>query len=446
MLATDIIAKKRDGLELTREELQTFIEGIVSGAIPDYQIAAWLMAVYLRGMTLQETINLTFAMAHSGRVMDLADIAPFVVDKHSTGGVGDKTTLVVAPLVASTGLPVGKISGRGLSFTGGTVDKLESVPGLRCDLTVSEFKKCLRSHGIALSGQSHDLAPADGILYALRDVTATISSIPLIASSIMSKKIAAGADGIVLDVKVGHGAFNKTLDDAEALATLMLNIGHGMGRKMAAVLSNMDQPLGNAVGNALEVVEAIDTLRGRGPADLIEQCLTLATQMLLVAGRAQTQEQALELLQDSLRNGSALEKFREWIMAQGGDPRVVNNPGDVLPSARFSTVLRAEVSGWVCAVNALEIGMAALSLGAGRTRKGDAIDPSVGIVLHRKTGDRVGHGDPLCTVHSSFAPDSEPFREVQKRIEGAYRFSREPVPKPELILKILSPQALHQAD
>lgn len=439
MSAIDIITKKRDGQELTREEVHAFIEGIVSGAIPDYQIAAWLMAVYLRGMTLQETINLTFAMAHSGTVMDLADVAPFVVDKHSTGGVGDKTTLVVAPLVASTGLPVGKISGRGLSFTGGTVDKLESVPGLRCNLTVSEFKKCLRAHGIAVSGQSHDLAPADGILYALRDVTATVSSLPLIASSIMSKKIAAGANGIVLDVKVGHGAFSNTLDDADALATLMVNIGLGMGRKMAAVLSNMDQPLGHAVGNALEVVEAVDTLRGRGPADLVEQCLTLATQMLLVAGRARSEEEALELLQDSLSDGLALEKFREWVKAQGGDPRVADNPGDVLPAARFATVLRAESSGWVCSVNALEIGLAALSLGAGRTKKGETIDPSVGIVLHRKTGDQVQRGDPLCTVHSSMAPDCEHFREVLKRIGGAYQFSRKPVSKPKLILKILSP-------
>lgn len=437
MLATEIIAKKRDGLELSDEELQEFIGGYTRGDIPDYQAAAWLMAVYLRSMTLREIVSLTSIMAQSGQVLDLNDIAPFIVDKHSTGGVGDKTTLVIAPLVASTGLPVGKMSGRGLGFTGGTIDKLESIPGFRCNLTSEEFRDHLRRYGIVVSGQTGDLAPGDGKLYALRDVTATVPSIPLIASSIMSKKIASGSNGIVLDVKLGLGAFMKTLEEAESLTRVMLGIGQGTGRKMAAVISNMDQPLGNAVGNALEVIEAIETLQGEGPADFVEHCLVVSSQMLLIAGHAESLESAQEILQDALNNGSALDMFSRWIESQGGDIRVIDDPHNVLPKAKFVHAAQSPRSGWISSLNALEIGLAALQLGAGRAVKGQPVDHAVGIVLHHKIGDKVDIGDSLYTIHSSYGLRSNRLREIEDKIQSAYRFSDTFVPSPPLILRIL---------
>lgn len=432
--ATDIIARKRDGLELSPQELSSFIEGYTRGHIPDYQAAAWLMAVYLRGLTVRETVDLTYCMAHSGATLNLRDIAPFVVDKHSTGGVGDNTTLVVAPLVASTGLSVGKMSGRGLGFTGGTVDKLESIPGFRCNLTSVEFRENLRRHGIVVSGQTPELVPADGKLYALRDVTATVSSLPLIASSIMSKKLACGADGIVLDVKVGRGAFMRTLQEAESLATLMLDIGKRMNRKMAAVISDMEQPLGNAVGNALEVSEAVEILQGNGPADLVEHCLAVGAQMLLLAGRAQDLGQATQLLQASLRSGDALETFRRWIAAQGGDPRTADTPRDILPRARVVRTVNAPQTGWVAALDALTIGQAVLRLGAGRTVKGETIDPSVGLVLNRKVGDHALVGEPLFTVYAASSASSE---EIEPAVIAAYTFGERPVTRPLPVLQIL---------
>jgi pyrimidine-nucleoside phosphorylase len=437
MLATEIIAKKRDGLELSDEELQEFIGGYTRGHIPDYQAAAWLMAVYLRSMTLREIVSLTSIMAQSGQILDLNDIAPFIVDKHSTGGVGDKTTLVVAPLVASTGLPIGKMSGRGLGFSGGTLDKLESIPGFRCNLTSEEFRDHLRRYGIVVAGQTEDLAPGDGKLYALRDVTATVPSIPLIASSIMSKKIASGANGIVLDVKLGRGAFMKTLEEAESLTRVMLGIGQGKGRKMAAVISNMDQPLGNAVGNSLEVIEAIETLQGEGPADFVEHCLVVSSQMLLIAGHAENLESAQEMLQDALNNGSALDMFSRWIESQGGDSRVLDDPHNVLPKAKSVHAVQSSGSGWISSLNALEIGLAALQLGAGRAVKGQPIDHAVGIVLHHKIGDKVDIGDSLCTIHSSYGLRSNRLREIEDKIESAYRFSDTFVPSPPLIIRIL---------
>lgn len=434
MLTTEIIAKKRDGLELSKEDIETFIEGYARGDIPDYQAAAWLMAVYLNGMSRREVIDLTEAMARSGEMLDLSDVAPFVVDKHSTGGVGDKTTLVVAPLVASLGVPVAKMSGRGLGFTGGTIDKLESIPGFRCDLSPEAFREHLQRYGIVLSGQTMNLAPADGKLYALRDVTATVSSLPLIASSIMSKKLAAGAHGIVLDVKVGCGAFMKDQGQAEELARMMMDIGRDSGRRMAAVISNMDQPLGDAVGNALEVREAVQTLRREGPTDFLEHCLVVAAQMLLVGGRVTSPGAAREELERALNKGEALEKFRQWVEVQGGDPRVADAPDTVLPQAPLKATVRASLSGWVAALDALEIGWCAMRLGAGRAVKGQEVNHAVGLVFHRKLGDEVRRGDRLCTIHAS---SEGQIAEARASIAAAYRFSDEPVEVPELILRVL---------
>ncbi len=337
MRIVDIITTKRDGGELSREEIEFFIKGYVAGDVPDYQAAAFCMALFFRGMTPEETTHLTEAMAFSGETLDLHDVAPFIVDKHSSGGVGDKTTLVVGPMVASLGVPVGKMSGRGLSFSGGTLDKLESIPGFNVNLTIEQFKRQLRDVGVVVAGQTHELAPADGKLYALRDVTATVNSLPLIASSIMSKKIAAGADAIVLDVKVGHGAFMETLPEAVELAKLMAEIGRGLGRKMTALLGDMSQPLGLAAGNALEVVEAVDALHGRGPADFRQHCVDVAGEMLLIAGAYPDPETARSAAAATLDNGAAWAKFREWIAAQGGDLRVVDDPSRLAHARRSSS-------------------------------------------------------------------------------------------------------------
>jgi pyrimidine-nucleoside phosphorylase len=433
MRAVDIIEKKRDGLSLTREEIDFFIQGFTRGAIADYQASAWAMAVYLRGMNEEETTALTLAMAHSGQVLDLSSIAPQVLDKHSSGGVGDKTTLVVAPLVASLGLPVGKMSGRGLGFSGGTLDKLESIPGFRADLSKDEFIAQLKTRGIVVSGQTHDLAPADGKLYALRDVTGTVASLPLIASSIMSKKIAAGAHIIVLDVKVGRGAFMKTEQDATALAELMVQIGHGVGRKVAAVISDMNQPLGCAVGNALEVSEAIETLKGRGPADFVEHCLAVAAQLLLLAEAAKDEHDARAKLQAALADGRALRKFGDWIEAQGGARRVVDDDS-LLPRAQIVGDVAAPRDGFIAGINAEEFGLTSVLLGGGREKKGDPIDHAVGIVLKHKIGERVTRGEPLFTLHAN---DRAKFGAAQARLLAAYAFSdAEPTPPP-LIHKII---------
>ena len=402
MRAVDIIAGKRDGQELTSEELKFFVEGYTRGTIPDYQASAWCMAVLLRGMTHSEATALTLHMAHSGDTLDLHEIAPFVVDKHSTGGVGDKTTLVVAPLVACHNLPVGKMSGRGLGFTGGTIDKLESIKGFKVSLSTQEFMDMLATTGIALSGQSADLAPADGKFYALRDVTATVDSMPLIAASIMSKKIASGADAIVLDVKVGRGAFMKTEAAAEELANLMVEIGRGVGRKVAAVIADMNQPLGNAVGNALEVKEAIDTLHGAGPADFREHCLTVGGKMIELAGKAPNLEAAKTMLAHSLDDGTAWAKFVEWITAQGGDPAMIDDP-DLLPKAPLVETILAPQTGYITAIDAIEVGQTGVMLGGGRAKKGDPIDYGVGLILHAKVGDKVAQDDPMLTIHANSA-------------------------------------------
>ncbi len=423
MRAVDIILKKRDGLELTREEIEFFVQGFTRGEIPDYQVAAWAMAVFLRGMTERETADLTMAMAFSGQVLDLSNVVEIAVDKHSSGGVGDKTSLVVLPWVAACGLPVGKMSGRGLGFSGGTLDKMESIPGYRVDLSTQEFIEQLRRVGVVLTGQSLDLAPADGKLYALRDVTATVDSIPLIASSIMSKKIAAGAQAIVLDVKCGNGAFMETLERARALARLMVAIGKQVGRRTVAVLSDMNQPLGHAVGNALEVREAIQTLHGEGPKDFYEHCHHIAAHMLVLGRKANSLEEAHPLLDQALRSGAAWEMFRRLVQAQGGDVRYVDEP-QRLPRARWIEQVPAPRSGYLSAIHARTIGETAVLLGAGRARKGDPIDHAVGFIIPHKVGDWVEAGEPLFEIHANRQEDLEPAR---RRVQEAFSWSETPV-------------------
>jgi pyrimidine-nucleoside phosphorylase len=391
------------------------------------------MAVLLNGMTEAEATAYTLHMAHSGDMLDLHPIAPFVVDKHSTGGVGDKTTLVVAPLVACHGLPVGKMSGRGLGFSGGTIDKLESISGFNVSLNTEQFMEMLARHGIVVSGQSADLAPADGKFYALRDVTGTVESLPLIAGSIMSKKIAAGADAIVLDVKVGKGAFMKTLEEAESLARLMVEIGQGVGRRVAAVLSDMNQPLGATVGNALEIREAIETLQGNGPADFRAHCLTIGGKMLELAGKAGSLDQAKQLLAESLDNGRAWEKFVEWITAQGGDKSQLENP-DTLPAASLVKTVEAPRDGYIAAIDAAEVGKTGVELGGGRQKKGDPIDYGVGIVLHGKIGTRLSNGDPLLTIHAN---DSTKLEAARQKLLAAVSWRDTPVAIPPHTLKII---------
>jgi len=423
MRAVDLIVKKRDGQELTADEIRFFVTGYTHGEIPDYQASAWLMAVMLRGMTPRETAELTLAMAHSGQTLDLHDIAPLVVDKHSSGGVGDKVSLVIAPLAAASGLPVGKMSGRGLGFSGGTIDKLESIRGYRVNLSVDEFRAQLKQIGIVLSGQSVDLAPADGKLYALRDVTGTVPSLPLIASSIMSKKIAAGADAIVLDVKCGRGAFMQTVDDARALAQAMVGIGRDVGRKCVALISDMNQPLGCAVGNALEVKEAIATLHGQGPADFREHCLTASAHMLCLGHKADSVKAGEKLAAQLLDSGQAWDKFVALVRAQGGDVTMIEN-AELLPKARLVQDVPAPRGGYIAVMDAAEIGMTSVELGAGRAKKGDAIDYAVGLLVHAKVGDRVSAGEPLFTVHAN---DEGKLVPAEKRLLGAVEWSDKPV-------------------
>lgn len=432
----EIIAKKRDGKELSPEEINFFVQGITKRIIPDYQAAAFLMAIYLNGMTKNETSSLTISMARSGKMLNLEKIAPIVVDKHSTGGVGDKTTLVVAPLVAATGLTVGKMTGRGLAFTGGTVDKLESIPGFNASLSTEQFLELLSKHKIAVTGQTADLAPADKAIYAIRDVTATVECIPLIASSVMSKKIASGANAIVLDVKVGKGAFMKTMEKALALAKAMVEIGESLGRKVVAVISDMNQPLGRAIGNALEVIEAMETLRGFGPPDFIEHCLVIASQMLILGGYAKDEKEARKKLSYLIESGKALEKFEEWVRAQGGDVRVISDTS-ILPSARIVEEIESPRSGYISQIDAQEVGIASMRLGAGRTKKDEEIDPAVGVVLYKKIGDYVKKKEPLFEIHAN---DEEKLAEAKERLLAAYNWSDEPVTPPPLIYQVISTQ------
>ena len=417
MKAVDIIIKKREKGELTKEEIEFFIKGFTTGDIPDYQASAWAMAVLLNGMTDQETTDLTNAMAHSGDVLDLSDVVEISLDKHSTGGVGDKTTLVVEPLVAACGLPFGKMSGRGLGFSGGTLDKMESIPGYRVDLTQEEFKQQLKTIGIVLSGQSGDLAPADGKMYALRDVTGTVPSIPLIASSVMSKKIASGAQVIVLDVKVGIGAFMQTIEEARKLSRLLVSIARKSGLQAVCLLSDMNQPLGNAVGNTLELLEAIDTLHGGGPNDFVEHCLSTAAYLVMLGKKAKSLIQARQMVEDVIKNGAAWEKFRQLVIAQGGRVEMIDNP-DLLEEASFIETVNVFKNGYLHWVDAREVGEASVDLGAGRAKKSDSIDHAVGIVIHHKVGDYVIEGEPLFTIHANARDKLEAAKE---RVRKAHK-------------------------
>jgi pyrimidine-nucleoside phosphorylase len=434
MNVAEIIRKKRDGNALTQEEITHLIHGYSRGEIPDYQLSAWAMTVYFQGMTPEETAYLTLAMAESGEQMDLTSISGIKVDKHSTGGVGDKTTLILAPLVAAAGVKVAKLSGRGLGFTGGTIDKLESIAGFSTELTVERFVQLVNQSGLAVMGQTSDLTPADKQLYGLRDVTATVDSIPLIASSIMSKKLATGSDAIVLDVKTGAGAFMKSEEDSIRLAEAMVEIGTQVGRKTVALITDMSQPLGYAVGNALEVKEAMETLQGKGPSDLTELSLALGAQMLVLAEKTSNENEAKQILRNCMEDGSAVQKFKEFITNQQGDASVADDYHK-LPQASEQIAIVAENNGFVQAIEADEVGLSAMLLGAGRAKKGDVIDHAVGLVLHKKIGDRVEAGDQLVTMHVN---NKQNLPEVEQKLKSAIRLSDQPVEVPVLLRKTIS--------
>jgi pyrimidine-nucleoside phosphorylase len=440
MNTVDLIRKKRDGGTLTREEIQFWIENTVTGKIPDYQISALLMAIYFRGMDDEETAILTDVMAHSGILLDLASIANFPVDKHSTGGVGDTTTLVLIPLLAAAGLTVAKLSGRALGHTGGTIDKLEAIPGFRTDLSREDFLALVARSGLAIADHTADMVPADRLLYELRDVTCTVDSLPLIVSSIMSKKIAGGAKGIVLDVKTGAGAFLPKLEDSRELARSLVSIATRLGRKASALITDMSQPLGKMVGNALEVKEAIDTLKGNGPKDLEDLCCELGAELLLAAEKTKRRAEAIERLRHLLRSGAALSKFQTLIQNQGGNPAVIENPS-LLPTAARRIEIPAQRSGTITRLDALAVGRAANLLGAGRFTKDDRIDPAVGVELLKKIGDRVEQNAPLALLHVS---NEKNLGEARKLVESAYEIDKKGTAHtpPPLILERITAQAL----
>lgn len=429
----DLIMKKRENQKLSKEEIEYFVNGFNDGSIPDYQVSALMMAIYFNKMDEEETLHLTMAMANSGEMLDLSNIKGSKVDKHSTGGVGDKTSLALTPMVAAVGLKVAKMSGRGLGHTGGTIDKLESFPGFSTDISIETFEKNVNDIGIAIMGQTKELAPADKKLYALRDVTATVDNVSLIASSIMSKKLAAGADAIVLDVKTGSGAFMKTLEASEALAREMVRIGNNAGRKTIAVISDMDQPLGFAVGNALEVKEAIDTLKGKGPDDFTALCMELGSQMLIAGKAAKDKDDAVKKLKEVIDNGSALNKLADFVKAQGGDESYVYDT-DKLPKAKYSVAVTAPVSGYISHITCDEVGICSMILGGGRETKESEIDLSVGIVLDKKVGDYVKAGDLLATVYSNHEDKTAVCIE---RLLKTYSFSDSPVEKTSIIKKVI---------
>lgn len=433
MRMVDLIEKKRDGIELSTEEIQFIINGYTAGDIEDYQMSAFLMAIYFKNMTERERADLTLAMAASGDQIDLSAIEGLKVDKHSTGGVGDTTTLVLGPLVAACGVPVAKMSGRGLGHTGGTIDKLEAIEGFHVELSTEDFIKQVNDLKVAVVGQSGNLTPADKKLYALRDVTATVNSIPLIASSIMSKKIASGADAIVLDVKTGEGAFMKTHEDAVELAKAMVDIGNAVGRKTMAIISDMSQPLGFAIGNALEVKEAIETLQGNGPEDLTELCLVLGSQMVVVGGGAETLEEARGMLEEAISSGKALEVFKEFIASQGGNAAVADDL-TLLPQAEFVTPVLSREEGYIAHMEADDIGTAAMLLGAGRATKDSEIDLAVGIVLHKKVGDHIAAGEAIATVHAN----SETIAKCVEMIYNSMEITNQPTEKKELISALIN--------
>lgn len=414
----DLIEKKQEKEELTAKEVRWMIDGFTSGEVPDYQMSAMLMAIFYNGMTKEELSEMTMAMVESGDQIDLSAIEGIKVDKHSTGGVGDTTTLVLAPLVASVGVPVAKMSGRGLGHTGGTIDKLESIEGFHVEITEDEFMDYVNKNKLAVIGQTGNLTPADKKIYALRDVTSTVGSIPLIASSIMSKKIASGAEAIVLDVKVGTGAFMKSIAEAEDLARTMVDIGNNVGRNTMAVISDMSQPLGVAIGNALEVKEAIDTLRGEGPEDLTELSLVLGSQMAYLGGVGESLEDARKMLEENIKNGKALEKFKVFIEAQGGNPAVVDNPA-MLPQAKYQIEVKADQAGYIAEIDAEELGIAGMLLGAGRATKDSVLDLAAGLMLHKKIGDKVSVGDTIVTIHSNLEDVESSVKLIKENIKIA---------------------------
>ena len=428
----DVIQKKRNGEALSQEEIQWFIDGYVSGKIPDYQVAALCMAIYFQGMNLEETTALTFAVRDSGERLDFSDIEGLRVDKHSTGGVGDKTSLVVTPIVASLGVKVAKMSGRGLGHTGGTIDKLEAIPGFRTDLPVEKFKEIVKKHGIAIVGQNASLAPADKLLYALRDVTATVDSLPLIVSSIMGKKLAADDDCIVLDVKMGSGSFMKTAEKSRELAEWMVEIGKRAGKRMRALITDMDMPLGYAIGNSLEVVEAIETLQGKGPEDLTKLCIALAAHILNLAEKGDY-ETCERLAKQSIETGAALQTFADMVEAQGGEKEFIFHPEN-FPKAKYSHTVRAKREGYIVGVDTESYGVASLLLGAGRNTKEDEIDATAGIVLCKKTGDAVKAGDPIAFLYSR---SEKGFATAEERLLSATEIGDEPPKKQPLILDIV---------
>ncbi|HBF76651.1 MAG TPA: pyrimidine-nucleoside phosphorylase [Clostridiaceae bacterium] len=436
----DIILKKRNGGELTKEEIDFFINGYTKGEIPDYQVSALLMAIYFQKMNKRETADLTMSIVNSGDTIDLSKIKGIKVDKHSTGGVGDTTTMVLGPMVASCGAPVAKMSGRGLGHTGGTIDKLESIKGFSTEMTEEQFINNVNKVGLAVGGQTKNLTPADKKLYALRDVTATVENVSLIASSIMSKKIAAGADAIVLDVKTGTGAFMKTVDDSFNLAKEMVDIGTHVGKNTIAIVSDMDEPLGFAVGNALEVAEAVETLKGNGPKDLYDLCIELGSNMLLLSEVTKDKNTAKKMLENSIRSGKALEKFKEFVKAQGGDISVIENT-NLLPASKYNFEVKADRDGYVSKIIADEIGLAALSVGAGRETKESVVDPAVGVVIKKKVGDKVNKGESIAIIHTN---NIEKAKEAEFRIKNAYHYSEIKPEKRPLIFGVVTKDGIER--
>ncbi|HEX7286082.1 MAG TPA: thymidine phosphorylase [Candidatus Angelobacter sp.] len=442
MHVTDLIRRKRDGGELKPEEIDFLINGYTRDQLPDYQISAWLMAVLLRGMTQAELAALTGAMLHSGQVLDFSGLPAATVDKHSTGGVGDKTSLVLAPVVAAGGLYVPMISGRGLGHTGGTLDKLESIPGFNVNLSTAEFRRVLQACGAAMIGQTAEIAPADKKIYALRDVTGTVESPYLICASIMSKKLAEGIDALVLDVKTGSGAFMKSEQDSAFLAELMVQTGQRMGKRMTALITDMNQPLGRTVGNSLEVIECIEVLSGGGPEDLRDLCLVLSAWMFLLGHRVANLEEGKRLAVELIGSGKAREKFREMVRLHGGEPRVIDDPG-LLPRAKQQAIVPSPAAGFVTAIMCEQIGTACVLLGGGREKKEDSVDPAVGIMVHKKLGDKITAGEPLCTIHYNSAERLERARPL---ILGAYTISAEPLAqKPPLVYRVIGDAGLKAA-
>ena len=437
MRVVDIIEKKKCNEELSIEEIHFLIDGYTKGSIPDYQMSAFMMAVYFNGMSSLETAILTQEMLHSGDVLDLSAIKGIKVDKHSTGGVGDKTSIAVGPIVAACGIPVAKMSGRGLGHTGGTLDKLESIPGLSVSVSEEDFIQQVNNIKIAIIGQTGSLDPADKKMYALRDVTGTVNSIPLIASSIMSKKLAAGTDAILLDVKYGDGAFMKTVEEAKTLAKTMISIGSHLGKDTRATISNMNQPLGNAIGNSLEVKEAIETLKGNGPTDFRELCYEAASTMLLMAKKASSLEEAQKMVREVIDNGKALDTLALMVQSQGGDPEYIRHP-ELFAEAKEKIEVYSEEEGYISSLEALSLGLVSMKLGGGRAKIEDQIDYSVGLVLHKKIGDYVKKGDSLLTVHTNNGLKEE----LRKEILDAYRFSKEKVERPKLIEALLTAEDL----